>query len=553
MASTSHKGLKRLLRVAAATAAAVSLFVTAGCSSSGTADASGDSSNQTLTIGTVNSLSGLNVFTATDIAALWALGFSLDTLLVQPTALDFQPKLASSFESDDSQTFTVTLNSDAKWTDGEAITSDDVLFTLNLMANPAATYKASTYITALEGVDSTTGKLPEGTATIPDLTKVDDQTFTFKTKEPVDQNYIKEMLGTKIMILPEHVLADVDPSTIDTSDFATQPTVFSGPYKITNYTESTSVEYEANDDYYLGAPQVKNIVMKIMPAANLAGELQAGTITMNSGGGIGNIPFTDLETVQGLTNVTTNVNPSIGFQTMEFNTTNSALSDKRVRQAFAMAINRQQIVDELLKGQGEVIDGPYSSANPYLDTDLTVTPYDPDQAKALLEEAGYDFDTTINFVIPTGNSVREQSADIIMQNLEAIGVKISAAKYDFPTTLSMMQKGEFDISLIGFTFNMDPDVTVLYGPGSTYNFTGWSTDENTSLLQEGKSTADEDERHDIYNQLQEIWQDEMPILTLYSNYEIESVSNTFTINGADSFWNGMASSIYEWHFVSGAE
>lgn len=529
--------------------ALIGLLAGAGCSS-GSGQAANPNNGQVLTIGTVNPMSGLSVFSATDAAAQWALKFTLDPLLGNSAPLVFEPKLADSIETEDNRTFTINLNKDAKWSDGEDVTADDVIFTFNLIANPDTKYPSSSgRITTLEGTDDSTGKLISGNE-IPDLTKLNDDTVTFKTKESVDPNYVKEIIGSNILILPEHTLADENPATIDTSAWATEgPSVYSGPYKVANYVPSTSVTYEANPDYYLGAPNIKTIIVKVMPAANLAGELSSGSILMNSAGLIGNIPVQDLETVQGFENITVDINPSISFQTMEFNTKNPALADKRVRKALAMAINRQQIVDELLKGAGEIIDGPYTSVNPYLDTNLEPTAYDPDAAKSLLDEAGFDYSTELNLVVPSGNSIREQSADIIQQDLEAIGVNVTTSKYEALTVSSMATEGDFDLLLIGFTLNVDPDVTVLYGGGSTYNYSGWTTERNDELLHEGKFAPSEEDRHEIYNELQALWQDEMPILTLYSNYDVSAVNNALDIHGSNSFWPGFLANIQDWELT----
>ncbi len=519
-------------------------WVLSSCSSS--SDAESVAADQLLTIGTVNTPSGLNVFTASDIAATWALRFTLDPLLDQSEPLKFVPRIAQSIESTDNINWTIKLRSGATWSDGQPITADDIVFTFNTMANPKAAMGTSTYLTTLDGVSPATGKLASGTE-IPALKKVDDTTVTFKTASVVDNNYIMEMIGTKVLILPKHTLKDIAPEGLAKSDYGVKgPTVFSGAYKITKFTKDTSIEYEANPTYYAGKPKISNVVMKIMPAANLAGELSAGTITMNSGGGIGNIPFGDMETVKGLSGVATSINPSIGFQTMYFNTL--TFTDKRVRQAIAHAINRPQIVSQLLKGNGEVIDGPFSSVNPYLDKGLTPIAYDPEKAKSLLAASGWDTSKEINFVIPTGNSVREASADIIMENLKAIGLNVKGSKYDFPTAFSMAGKHNYDLVLIGLTLTMDPDVTSVYGPGATYNFTSWKTDRNSELLAKGKQTVGQAARTPIYKELQAIWQDELPVLTLYSNYEVSAKQKPLKVGGAPAFWSGMMANVEAWQF-----
>lgn len=304
---TTRRG-RRPARLLIAPLAAGALLVAAACSGDGGSSSAGD----TLYIGTVNPPASMNPINQADIAGQWAVRFAMDTLMDQPSPLEFIPKLAESIESTDNQKFTIKLRTGAKWSDGQPITAKDVVFTLNLIANKDSLTTLGGNVSSLTGVDST-GKLPKGKTAIPGLTATGDSTVVFATKTRVDPNYIKELLGTKIIIMPEHVLGKTPPAQVDDSKFVQLPDVTSGPYKFTKYTQNASIEYAANPDYYLGAPKINSVIMKIMPAANLAGELQSQSILMNSGGGIGNIPFQDLKTVQGLPDVNTKVNPTIGF------------------------------------------------------------------------------------------------------------------------------------------------------------------------------------------------------------------------------------------------
>ncbi|WP_327638827.1 ABC transporter substrate-binding protein [Kribbella sp. NBC_00482] len=506
---------------------------------------SGGGGGDTLYVGTVNPPASFNPINQSDVGGQFAVRFAMDTLLDQPEPLKFVPKLADSIESKDNKTFTVKLHAGAKWSDGQPITAKDVVYTINLIANRDSLTTLGGNVTALTGVDAT-GKLPKGQAAVPGLTAPDDTTVVFTTKTPVDPNYVKEMIGTKVVIMPEHTLAKTAPAQIDDSKFAQLPDVTSGPYKFTKYTQNASIEYAANPDYYAGAPKIAKLIMKIMPASNLAGELQTGSIMMNSGGGIGNIPFQDLKTVQAFKDVNTKVNPTIGFQTIQFNV--KTFADPRLRAGLAHAINRKQIVDELLLGNGEVIDGPYTSQSPFLDKSLKTVSYDPVLAKKLLTEAGWDFSRKINFVVPTGNKIRERSADILLQNFKAIGLNVVQTNYDFPTTLAKARAKDHDMVLMGLTFNIDPDVSNMYSSTGSFNLTGYNSPESDKLLLAGKSEAKPDARHKIYNQLQALWQADMPVLTLYSDHAVAATNKSVAVGGATAFWPGTVANTGQWAF-----
>ncbi|MDK8641392.1 ABC transporter substrate-binding protein [Niallia taxi] len=526
---------------------ALLLLLTACSGVANTGTNSGSSKGNTMYIGLVNAPVSFNPINSSDIAASWLEKFMFDTFLEMTGPLEFTPKLADSFETEDNQTFTIKLNEKAEWSDGTPVTANDVAFTMNLVANPKTETAIGTYLTIIDGLNES-GKFPDGVTEIPSLTIIDDKTIQFKTKTPVDPNMVKEQLGSKFMILPEHVLKDVAPEDLQKDPFMQKPTVTNGPFKFVQYAKDQYVEYEKNDNYYLGEVQLDKMFVKIMPAANLVAQLQTGEIQMNAAGGIGKIAVQDFDTVKGFENVTTKTEKTYGYQNMMFNT--EKITDEKVRQAFAYAIDREKIVNQLLKGEGEIVDGPYTSVSPYLDKDLATYTYDPEKAKQLLEEAGWDFDKTIDFVVPIGNKVREQSADIIAQNLEAIGIKLNTTTYDFPTIMSKAKAGEFDLLLMGFTNTIDPDVTTVYGSNATSNYTNYSNPEVDKLLLAGKQEPDTEKRKEIYNELQAIWSKELPVFTLYSDYDFGAISKDVAVGGPKVF--GFHNELYKWA-MTGAE
>ncbi|MFC7405636.1 ABC transporter substrate-binding protein [Georgenia alba] len=546
MARSTTKTRRRILALAGATALALSACGGGFSEEQATGDddgGGGGGGGQTLVIGTINPVASFDPINQTDVGGQWANEFVLDSLLDQPEPLNFQPELATSIDTEDSQTYTVHMNPEATWSDGEPVTAEDVAFTLNLVAHPDSLTALGTNIASLEGTDPVTGKLPDGQTEIPGVSVVDEHTLEMRMANPVDPNLVKELIGSRMFILPSHHLADIPPAEFGESEFAQLPDVGSGPYTISNYTDDVSIEFQAREDYYEGTPQVPSIAVRIMPAANLTGDLQAGAIHMNSGGGIGNIPVQDLETVEGLPNVDLRMDESLSVQFIYYNTANL---DVEVRRALSHAINRQQIVDQLLRGNGEVIDGPYTSQHPYLDESLELLEYDPDLASQLREESG--FDGTLDFLVPTGNQVREQSADIMVQNFEAAGFDVEQTNVDFPTLLSMAREGDYDMLLIGNSFNIEPDVSFMYGTGGSQNYTGYSSERADELLAAGRTEPDPEVRREIYNELQALIQEDLPQLSLYSDHAASAVSTEVGTGGPTPFWRGSLANLPEWSF-----
>src|SRR5206468_2462176 len=183
-------------------------------------------------------------------------------------SLKFVPMLADSIETKDNVTFTVKLNPKAKWTDGKPVTADDTLFTIQMIANPKVQSSVSINLSLLKGFDDR-GKLPEGVKDLEGVKKMDDHTIEFTAKAPIDPNLFKDKIGKRIKTMPKHVLQDVTPEQFQQNAFVQKPNVSFGAFKFVSYQQNQYVEFEANKDYFKGAPKIDKLYFKIMPASNI--------------------------------------------------------------------------------------------------------------------------------------------------------------------------------------------------------------------------------------------------------------------------------------------
>ncbi|MBW7475345.1 ABC transporter substrate-binding protein [Paenibacillus oenotherae] len=480
---------------------------------------------KTLTIGIVNAPVTLNqINTQDNSASLAPIQLLNDALLDVTDSAQFVPKLAESIETTDKQTYRIKLKSNAKWNDGTPFTTADVAFTLKLALHPKV--DTSFKLQFIEGLNDF-GKLDEGVADISGLKIIDQATFEIKTKTPIDPLVFNERFGVKVNFLPEHILKDVNPEQLSTHEYFQKPTVTIGPYKFASYEKGQYVEVAKNDNYYLDVPKIDNIFIKVLPAANLVAQLQTGEIGMNSLP-VGLVPITDYDKVKGFANVNVTSAPASEPAELFFNI--EKLPDKRVRQAIAHALNRPLIVEQLLKGQAEIIDGGVPSSHPYFNKDIKPYDYDPEKAKQLLQEAGWDPGRKLVFLIPVGNKVREQAADILVQNLESVGIEIHVQKFDFPTLIDKVEKGEHDITIFTRDYYIEPSLYFTTyksdEPDSVIRYNNPVVDE---LIQRGEQEIDEAKRHEIYNQLQEVLHDEVPTLAVYSEKRLQVVANNVLV------------------------
>ncbi|RAI98102.1 peptide/nickel transport system substrate-binding protein [Paenibacillus pabuli] len=507
------------------------------------ASASGGS-GQPLYIGLVNPVTTFDVFNL-DNAGVFVNSLMSDTLVAMNSKYGFDPKLAESIETTDNQNFTIKLNKKVKWSDGEPFTADDVEFTFRMFTDiNVKTLLNMTFVTGLNEA----GKREEGQTELGFFERVDDYTFVIKTKNPMETNQFKSQFGTYFRFLPEHVLKNVAPVDLNKNEFMMNPTVTNGAYKFVKFAKDQYVQMTANEQYYEGAPNIKEIYIKMMPATNLAAQLQTGDIQLTSPG-VGLIPVQDFEKVANMANVTTGYGDANNPNIMFINT--KKFPDPKVRQAIAYAMNRQLIVDQLLKGQGELVDGMLGQNHPYYNKDISLYGYNPEKAKALLKEAAWDLNQTIEFVVPTGNKIREQAADIISENLKAVGLKVQVTKLDFPTTYQRALKHDYDLTIMNLGFILDPNsVLGLFKTGVSFNISDYSSTEVDELLVQGAEELEPTKRFEIYKQVQQMLHDDVPVIALFADKQMYAAAKNLDLGkGLETSTVGLTNNVAKWTFT----
>ena len=519
-----------------------SLLLT-GCGSKGKNGSTG-SKKQILTIGSTNAPKSLSPATMLDTAGLYFMRLMYDSLLGEPAIGQFTNHLAVSFETKDKQTYTVKLNPKAKWSDGKPLTAEDVIFSLNLAANPKAQSSFTQYLKVLEGCDEM-GKRIKGD-TLSSVRKIDATTLEFKCNKPLDPNFVKEQIGFSVLIFPKHIYEKIEPTKIAGSPEGTKPTVFSGPYKLVKYVTNDHAELAANENYVLGKPKLEKIFYKIQNGTNMVVDLKAGKIQMSAGNIIGKIPVQDVEMLKKEKNLIVKSNKSLGVQLMEINNANP-IFNKDFRLAIAHAINRKQIVDKLYKGYAYLVPTLYTEASPAYTKDVADFPYDVALAKKELAASGYDLSRTLHLIVPLGNVQREQSADIIQQNLQTLGLTVELHKMDFPTLLTHARKGDFDMLLIGFNLQADPDYQKFFQPGSPSNHSQINDQKLNEMMRDAAFEADTKKRLKEYHAIQQYMVDNMFNVPLYGEADF-IIQAKDLVGGLKAYWNGSFDDVQEWYF-----
>lgn len=426
------------------------------------------------------------------------------------------PRLAESYEvAPDHASMTVHLNKKAKFTDGKPVTADDVVFSFQLVTDPNFKAAHKSDLRYLAG--TTVGGVAESKEAL-GVAKIDDYTVKLTFKKPMNELPIVTTLNRYFFIVPKHIYGDKSIDELNNAETWKKTIVGSGPFKYVSQVDGERVEYERNADYFLGAPDIEKLTVRVMPGTQLLSGLKSGEVDIIAGGGIGLLPIPDFEEAQQDEMLETKAVSNYGYQAMIFNTQSPRLKDPAVRRGINTAINRKAIVDNLLKGYGDILYAPFSAQHPFVDeAKLNVPSYDPAKAKKLLEDAGFDFDQTLELIVPTGNEVRIQSTVLIQQDLAAVGVKTNITQYDFPTLMEKMRNGDFDLGMCGAAGAVDPSNPTWMIAGAKNNFTNVPDDRYSSLYDAAASELELDAEKAAFNTVWQKLLDDAPIAYLYSD------------------------------------
>ena len=337
-----------------------------------------------------------------------------------PVLVKELPSPANGGISADGKVITLNLRDDITWSDGQPITADDFVFTYNMIVNPKNTV-ASTY--PYDQIESVTAPDPRTVVT------------TFK--EP----FAPWLSTLWKAILPKHVLQPVfdKEGTIDNAEWNRKPTVGAGPFVFKEWESGSFARFVAREDYWRGRPKLDEIFIKFVPddasqtAAMKAGEGDIGTFP----------PLSDVPSLKdaGVKVVVARSGYNEGWYFNLGDKGHPALQDVRVRQAIALAFDRPSLNQKLLLGLTQTPIGFWDALPAYNDPSVKVYPYDPEQAKALLDAAGWK-DSNGDGVrdkngkelvlrhLAGSREIRQDSQAVAQQQLAAVGIKLELQALD---------------------------------------------------------------------------------------------------------------------------
>ena len=445
-------------------------------------------------------------------------------LLKVSTDLTLVPDAAETYEvSPDATIFTFKIRQGMTWHDGEPFTANDIIFTYKLAMTKAAAARQYGKLSQIKGAAA----FNEGTATeVEGLELVDDSTVRITLEKPNVAWLIGTALSNSLLwILPEHILKDADPATLEQHPFIQKPEVGSGPYRFVEYVADQYVSFTANPNYHLGAPKIGQAFIRLAEPATQLAQLESGELHL-----VPRMAPKDADRLKDNSELTIFPAPGVGvFQTA---INNEVVPDKRVRQALMYGVDRKALLDVVLLGQGDLVHSTVIGPEWATYDDLNTYEFDPEKAKALLAEAGWDSSKTLRLTWSQGFQAIELAAPVFQQQMADIGVKIELTPLDSAAYLkAVVEEPDFDLAWFGGgSYRLDPDVSSNYYLSTNFtpaggNTTHYGNEELDALFIEGRGTTDIAQRTEIYHQVAKILNEDVPTIFWWSDNVIWGLSN----------------------------
>jgi peptide/nickel transport system substrate-binding protein len=415
----------------------------------------------------------------------------------------------------DGQIYNFTLKDDVFWHDGEPFTSDDVMFTIELMREENNIIPADIRAFWQEV----------------EVIILSEDTLQFKLPAPFAPFLDYLSFG----ILPQHILGGLSFDQIINDSFNLQP-VGTGPYVfdrlIVEDEQITGVMLSAFDQYYDSTPFIEQIIFRYYPDSNAAlAAYRAGQVQ-----GISNVTADILPAVlaEPALSVYTGRKPEMAMVLFNLKNPEKAFfEEKDVRQALMYGLNRQWMIDRILQGQALLANGPiFPGSWAYYDG-LESRAYDPELARSMLKEAGYvipaeggnvrakeDMQLSFDLLHPD-TELHTQIAEAIQRDWAQIEVQVNLVPLPYDQLINERLTGrDFEAALVDLNLARmpDPDPYPFWNQAQAtggQNYSQWDNRVASEYLEEARVTVDMDERARMYRNFQVVFNDEQPALPLY--------------------------------------
>lgn len=469
-------------------------------------------------IATLGEAQTINPLLTNETEGQWRCKMMYDEFVeLDPATLQPRARLARSWQISEDKVYTFTLQDNIKFSDGSALTADDVAFTLHAMLKKDT---ASPYVprfTPIKGAK----EYNDGTADkISGVEVVDDKTIRLTLNEPFAP-FLSNLRWLRP--LPKKLL---DGKNYRDDGFFQSP-VGAGPFKFKSWTTGGDFIAERNPYYWQAdKPDLDGFTHRVIAdSQTLIVALQTGQVE----GSDYALPTQSGQLKSNGNLVVLVTPPGKDVNGWSFSAKNNpALADARVRKAIAMALDVEQFSSDFLLGLGKPAVNPIPPSSWAFNQKLKPLPYDVDAAKKLLQDAGVS-NLKVRVTTNAGNKLREDWVTFTQQGLQDIGIEVQPDVKEWAQVVKEGTDGTFEMICPTFAAGW-PDPDELYLPlrtGSSRNVYGYSNPDMDKLLDQGRTTTDIEKRKVIYDRIQEILQEDVPVFYAWDRPFIYVTTNSF--------------------------
>lgn len=451
--------------------------------------------------------------------------------------------------SADGKTVTIKLRDDLKWSDGEALTSDDFVFTYNMIMSdkntPQSRYPYEDFVDSVEAPDATT--------------------VVVHFKQP----FAAWLTTLFYYVLPKHILQPVfdKDGSLDNAEWNKNPTVGVGPFVFSEWESGSHIIFKVNPNW-TPQPKIEQVFIRIVPddaaqeAAIIAGDTDIGVFLSSD-------QIQKLEAGGNVKVVAVASGYDEGwFMNVNPKTAHPAMLDPNVRKAIALATDRFSIVKDLLVESVNPVNANFWDNNPpYGDSDIKPYPYDPEQAKQLLDAAGWkdtngdgtrdkDGKELVLRYITNDRELRKNVQAVVQQQWSQVGIGAKLENYSSDVYWNgyndngPQAQGLYDIAEYSSVSNSFPDpdssnnwlcaqISSASNPDGA-NWQGYCDPKMDDLLKQQATTLDPNQRIDIYKQIQQMMYDQVLYVGMWKDPDLWSINSrvkNVQLSGVYPFWN----------------
>jgi len=462
------------VRVLVATAAVLTLVACSGgdavdVDGSGSGESEGGGQGGTLVAAISGQPDQLDPQSTSAYASFQVLENVFDTLVEPDQELQMQPALAESWEtSEDGLTWTFELRDGVTWHNGRDFVAEDVAYSYNRIIDEEL---SNAY--RFESVES--------------VTAVDEDTVEIKVSRPTP-NLLANIGAFKGMAIVAR--ENVEDGSIGENPIGT------GAFRFDSYSPGDSLSLVRNDDYWGGDVALDGVTFRFVSEPTVAlTNLQGGQVHWTD-----NLPPQQVEQLTGSDDITVEAVASNDYWYFAANQARPPFDDPRVRQALAFGIDREQITEAATFGLATPNQTAIPEGSAFA---IDYSPYERDveKAKALLQEAGVS-DLTVDFMVTNEYPETVTAAQVIQSQLKEVGVDVQIRTLDFAAWLDQQGQGNFDVFMLGWLGNIDPDdfYYAQHRTDANFNFQKYSNPDVDEALDAARAETDEDARKELYDQ-----------------------------------------------------